>query len=89
MTPVRMIVGVVRRSRGGPSRPVGQGLGGGDPAAAAGDDQAQLRLAVAELGQQRLDVGLEGLAVDIELDRRGGSLQPVEVLGECVGPARV
>ena len=44
---------------------------------------------LAELGQQRGDLRLEGRAVDRELDRGRGALQAIEVLIEREGPAGV
>ena len=60
-------------------------LGRGDAAAAAGDDQPQLPVGVAELGEQGLDLALQRGAVELELDRGGGALQPVEVIAEREG----
>ncbi len=57
-------------------------LGHREAAAAAGDDQPQLPVGVAELGQQRLDLALQRGAVELELDRGGGALEPVEVVDE-------
>ena len=39
--------------------------------------------------QQRLDLRLEGAAVEAHLDRRRGALEPVEVLDEGIGAAPV
>ena len=52
-----------------------------DPAAAAGDDDADLCVAVTELREQRLQLALDGVARHGELDRGGGALEPVEVIG--------
>ena len=68
---------------------VGQRLGGGDPPAAAGDDQPQLGVAVAEALQERRDLALERLALDRQLDGGRGALEAVEVLGQRVRPPRV
>ena len=50
-----------------------------DPAAAAGGDQPQLRVAVAVLGEERLELGLERRAVERQVDRRRRAAEPVEV----------
>src|SRR4051794_38641033 len=60
-------------------------LSGSDPVAAAGDDQPHLPFDRAGLGEQALDLALECAAVEAELDRPGGALQPVEVVDQCEG----
>jgi hypothetical protein len=57
--------------------------------AAAGDDQAELRLVVAKLLQQRGDLPLERLAFDLEVDGSARPLQAVKVLGEGERATRV
>ena len=57
-------------------------LGEGQAPAAAGDHQAELAVDVAEALEQRVDLGLELGAGDLELDRGRRALQAVEVLAE-------
>ena len=64
-------------------------LGGGDTAAAAGDDQPHLPFDRSGLRQQRRDLGLQRAAVEAELDRRSGAVQPIEVVDEGEGLALV
>ena len=61
---------------------VDQRLEQGDPAAAARDDQAQLRVDRSRGLEQRLDLGLELGALGRQGDRRRRALEPVQVLGE-------
>ena len=68
---------------------LGDRLGGGDAAPAAGDDQPQLRFHLAGLRQQRPDLGFERRAVERQLDRLGRALQPLVMLGEGEGAAGV
>ena len=57
-------------------------LGGGDPAAAAGDDQPQLPFDRRRPRRAGPDLALQGAAVEAQLDRGGGALQPVEVVDQ-------
>ena len=63
----------------------GVGVGEGlldqeDAAAAAGDDDAQVRLDLAGLGEEGLQLGFEGRAIDGQVDRGGRALEAVPVL---------
>ena len=60
----------------------GDRLGGGDPAAAAGNDQPQLAFDRPGLGEQRLDLRFQRAAVELELDRGGGAAEAVEVVDQ-------
>ena len=62
-------------------------LGHRQSPAAAGDDQPQLAVGGAELGEQRLDLGFQRGPVELELDRGGGAPEPVDVVAEREGPA--
>ena len=53
-----------------------------DPPAAAGDDEPQLGVALPVRLEQRLDLGLELGPLRGQLDRGGGALDPLQVLGE-------
>jgi hypothetical protein len=63
----------------------GDWLGGGDAAAAAGDDQPQLSFERTGLRKQGVDLAFEGAAVELELDRAGGADEPVEVVDQGKG----
>ena len=51
-----------------------------DPPPASRDDDPQLGVAGPELGEQRVELALQRLALDGELDRRRRALEPVEVV---------
>jgi hypothetical protein len=68
---------------------VGQRLDQRDPAAAAGDDQPQLRVVVGVRLQQRRDLRLEAVTLERQLDRSRRALHPVQVRVEGEGPAAV
>ncbi len=86
MTPVRMIVGRVVDGRERDAFAVlDQGLGEGEPPAAAGDHEPQLALVLSEFLEQRGDLGFERLALHRQLDGGGRALQAVVVLIEGEG----
>ena len=68
---------------------VGDRLGGGDAAAAAGDDQRASGLRRPGLGEQRLDLGAQRHAVELEAQGGGGAFEPGDVVGQREGAARV
>jgi hypothetical protein len=59
-----------------------EGFGDRDPATAAGDQDPQLAVGLAELGQQGVDLGLQGLAIDRQLDCGRRAFEAVEMVFE-------
>ena len=69
----------------------GQLLGDQDPAAAAGDDDPQqpIRVGAVEALEQAAISVAERLEIEVEVDRRRGDAEPLEVLVEPEGMAAV
>ena len=59
---------------------VGDLLGGGDPPAAAGDDQPQLAVERSGLLEQRRDLGTQRGPVELEPQAGGRAFQPGDVV---------